>query len=59
MQYSSLERVKMALEHKEPDKVPFDLGGSGVTGINLKSLARLKLRNLFLHRIYDIIPVLM
>jgi len=34
MQYTSYERVKMALEHKEPDKVPFDLGGSVLTGMN-------------------------
>lgn len=27
------ERVLTALNHKEPDRVPFDLGSSGVTGI--------------------------
>ncbi len=42
MKYTSLERVKTSLEHKEPDKVPFDLGGSGVTGINRISLAKLR-----------------
>ncbi len=31
---TSYERVKLALEHKEPDKIPFDLGGSVLTGMN-------------------------
>ena len=31
---TSLERVKAALEHRQPDRVPFDLGGSILTGIN-------------------------
>jgi len=31
---SSLERVLLALDHKEADRVPFDLGGSLVTGIH-------------------------
>lgn len=31
---TSYERVKRALEHKEPDKIPFDLGGSVLTGMN-------------------------
>lgn len=31
---TSFERVKLALEHKEADKIPFDLGGSVLTGIN-------------------------
>jgi uroporphyrinogen decarboxylase len=30
----SRERVRTALAHKEPDRVPIDLGGSLVTGIN-------------------------
>lgn len=34
MQYTSYERVKAVLEHKEPDRVPFDLGGSVLTGMN-------------------------
>ena len=28
MKYTSYERVKAALEHREPDRIPFDLGGS-------------------------------
>lgn len=39
---TSFERVKLALEHKEPDKVPFDLGATGVTGININALRNLK-----------------
>jgi len=31
---TSYERVKAALEHKEADRIPFDLGGSVLTGIN-------------------------
>jgi len=32
---SSEERIKLALEHKEPDRVPFDLGSTPVTGITV------------------------
>jgi len=32
--FTSYERVKVALEHKEPDRVPYDLGGSVLTGMN-------------------------
>ena len=41
MEYSSFERVKATLEHKESDRVPFDLGGTMVTGINIKALRNL------------------
>lgn len=30
---TSEERVKLALQHKEPDRVPFDVGSTAVTGI--------------------------
>jgi uroporphyrinogen decarboxylase len=33
-QWTSIERVRAALEHREPDRVPFDLGGSVLTGMN-------------------------
>jgi len=33
-EYTSLERVLTALEHKEPDRIPLDLGGPCVTGIS-------------------------
>jgi len=42
MKYTSFERVKTALEHKEPDRVPFDLGGSVLTGINRHCYTRLR-----------------
>ncbi len=34
---NSRERVLLALNHKEPDRVPFDLGGTVVTGIHHKA----------------------
>jgi len=40
--YTSYERVKLALEHREPDRVPFDLGGSVLTGINKVAYQRLR-----------------
>ena len=39
---TSYERVMTALRHQEPDRVPFDLGGSMVTGININALNRLR-----------------
>ena len=39
---NSLERVKMALDHKESDKIPFDIGGTLVSGININALIELK-----------------
>ena len=42
MQYTSYERVRTTLEQKEPDRVPFDLGGAMVTGININALRNLK-----------------
>ncbi|MGC8837719.1 MAG: uroporphyrinogen decarboxylase family protein [Anaerolineae bacterium] len=35
-------RVKLALEHKEPDRVPLDLGGTVVTGIHIHAYRRLR-----------------
>jgi len=40
--FTSYERVKAALEHKEADKVPFDLGSAAVTGININALRLLR-----------------
>ncbi len=34
---SSRARVRLALDHREPDRIPFDLGGSRVTGIHLRA----------------------
>ncbi|MCP4401146.1 MAG: hypothetical protein GY801_28095 [bacterium] len=42
MTYTSFERVKAALEHTEADRVPFDIGGAAVTGININSLRKLR-----------------
>jgi uroporphyrinogen decarboxylase len=42
MEYTSYERVKTVLEHKEADRVPFDLGGTTATGINIKCLKKLR-----------------
>ncbi len=39
---TSRERVQAALEHREPDRVPVDLGASLVTGIHACAYARLK-----------------
>lgn len=39
---TSLQRVTAALEHREPDRVPFDLGGCILTGINQKAYRRLR-----------------
>lgn len=39
---NSRERVQTALAHREPDRVPIDLGGSPVTGISAVAYARLK-----------------
>lgn len=42
MQYTSYERVKAVLNHKEPDRIPFDLGGSVLTGINKHGYGKLR-----------------
>ncbi len=39
---TSRERVLTALSHKEPDRVPIDLGGSIVTGINSMAYQNVK-----------------
>lgn len=39
---NSRERVLSTLNHKEPDRVPFDLGGTVLTGINVKSYTALR-----------------
>jgi uroporphyrinogen decarboxylase len=42
MEQTSYQRVFAALEHKEPDRIPIDLGGTAVTGINIQALRKLK-----------------
>jgi len=44
VQYTSYERVRLALEHKEPDRVPLDVGGTMVTGMNVKAMQALRSR---------------
>ena len=36
------ERVKATLEHKEPDKIPFDLGGTVLTSIHVNAYKKLR-----------------
>jgi uroporphyrinogen-III decarboxylase len=39
---TSRERVTLTLDHREPDRVPLDLGSSGTTGIMATTYARLR-----------------
>ena len=39
---SSRERVSLALNHQEPDRVPLDLGGSVVTGMHVSVVYQLR-----------------
>ena len=39
---TSRERVQLALEHKEADRVPLDLGASPVTGMHVDTVYRLR-----------------
>ncbi len=39
---TSRERVLTTLKHKEPDRVPFDLGGTVVSGIHIKAYQALR-----------------
>ena len=39
---NSRQRVLLALNHKEPDRVPFDMGGTVVTGIQARAYKRLR-----------------
>ncbi len=39
---NSRERVWAAIRHEEPDRVPIDVGGTGVTGVNLIAYGNLK-----------------
>jgi len=41
MLWTSFERVRTALAHREPDRIPFDIGGTMVTGINVNALRNL------------------
>jgi len=39
---SSRERVNLALQHKEPDRIPLDLGGTTVTGMHVSTVYKLR-----------------
>lgn len=39
---NSLERVQQTLNHKEPDRVPFDLGGTGLSTIHVTAYRNLR-----------------
>ena len=39
---ASRERVRAALDHREPDRIPFDMGGSRMTGIHLRAYKGLR-----------------
>ncbi len=39
---TSRERVYLALNHQQPDKIPLDLGGSAVTGMHVSSVYLLR-----------------
>ena len=39
---NSRERVALALEHQEPDRVPLDLGGSPTTGMHVSTVCALR-----------------
>ena len=39
---NSRERVKAALNHQQPDRVPVDFGGTGVTGMHVSCIADLR-----------------
>lgn len=39
---NSRERTQLALNHKEPDRVPFDLGGTVLTSIHLNAYRNLR-----------------
>jgi hypothetical protein len=39
---SSRERVQLALDHQEADRLPLDLGGSAVTGMHVSAVYRLR-----------------
>ncbi len=39
---NSRERILAALNHKEPDRVPFDMGGTVITGINVHAYRALR-----------------
>ena len=39
---TSRERLQLALNHQQPDRVPVDFGGTAVTGMHVAALSRLR-----------------
>ena len=39
---TSAERVRLSIQHEEPDRVPLDLGGGPTTGMQVNSVYRLR-----------------
>ena len=39
---TSRERVKKAINHQKPDFIPFDLGSTPITGIQVSTYAKLR-----------------
>ena len=39
---SSRDRLRTALEHREPDRIPLDFGSTAVTGIHVSCVAALR-----------------
>jgi hypothetical protein len=39
---SAFERINLALNHQEPDQIPFDLGGSKITGMHVCTVYKLR-----------------
>ena len=39
---TSRERVALSLSHRQPDRIPLDLGGSAVTGMHVSSVHKLR-----------------
>jgi uroporphyrinogen decarboxylase len=42
MTYTSFERLRTALDHKEPDRVPCDFGAAEVAAINIHTMRNLR-----------------
>jgi len=58
---TSRERIKMAIEHKEPDRVPIDFGAMRSTGIATITYNKLRKKlgvNRGLARMYDFVQQL-
>ena len=39
---TSKQRIQASLNHKQPDKIPIDFGGSGQTGMHVSCIEQLR-----------------